>query len=165
MRLSSFDKLFLKCIVALCSSDLDAISSKWAMLVQAFQPPLTLNSCFQFLYTCNRFSDDTAIVAVLSDFASYQSYLSSVVHFSSWCIANFLHLNVSKMKCVLTSFDIELSLVHLSFLVNQWNRSIYSSILVLRVRYKIVLYRACYSRAKEVSAATARSSEVASFQR
>ena len=30
--------------------------------------------------------------------ASYQSYLSSVVRFSSWCCNNFLHLNVSKTK-------------------------------------------------------------------
>ncbi|KAK2175285.1 hypothetical protein NP493_736g00045 [Ridgeia piscesae] len=31
------------------------------------------------------------------------------------------------------------------------------------VRSEIILYRACYSRAKEISAATARSSKVASF--
>ena len=36
--------------------------------------------------------------ALLSDFASYQSYLSSVVRFSSLCSNNFLHLNVSKTK-------------------------------------------------------------------
>ena len=45
-----------------------------------------------------RFSDDTAMLALLSDFASYQSYVSSVVRFSSWCSNNFLHLNVSKTK-------------------------------------------------------------------
>ena len=45
-----------------------------------------------------RFSDDTAMLALLSDFASYQSYLSSVACFSSWCSNNFLHLNVSKTK-------------------------------------------------------------------
>ena len=45
-----------------------------------------------------RFSDDTAMLALLNDFASYQSYLSSVVRFSSWCSNNFLHLNVSKTK-------------------------------------------------------------------
>ncbi|KAK2180366.1 hypothetical protein NP493_446g02015 [Ridgeia piscesae] len=38
-----------------------------------------------------RYSDDTAMLALLSDFASYQSYLSSVVRFSSWCSTNFLH--------------------------------------------------------------------------
>ncbi|KAK2188030.1 hypothetical protein NP493_146g01035 [Ridgeia piscesae] len=38
------------------------------------------------------------MLARLSDFASYQSYLSSVVRFSSWCSTNFLHLNVSKTK-------------------------------------------------------------------
>ena len=45
-----------------------------------------------------RLSDGTAMFAVLSDFASYQSYVSSVVRFSSWCSNNFLHLNVSKTK-------------------------------------------------------------------
>ncbi|KAK2183967.1 hypothetical protein NP493_288g00020 [Ridgeia piscesae] len=38
------------------------------------------------------------MLALLNDFASYQSYLSSVVRFSSWCSNNFLHLNVSKTK-------------------------------------------------------------------
>ena len=37
-------------------------------------------------------------LALLSDFASYQSYLSSVVRFSIWCSTNFLHFNVSKTK-------------------------------------------------------------------
>ena len=45
-----------------------------------------------------RHSDDTATLALLSDFASYQSYVSSVVRFSSWCSTHFLHLNVSKTK-------------------------------------------------------------------
>ena len=44
-----------------------------------------------------RFSD-TAMLALLNDFASYQSCLSSVVRFSSWCSNNFLHLNVSKTQ-------------------------------------------------------------------
>ena len=44
------------------------------------------------------FSDGTAMLTLLNDFASYQSYLSSVVRFSSWCSNNFLHLNVSKTK-------------------------------------------------------------------
>ncbi|KAK2154200.1 hypothetical protein NP493_2217g00002 [Ridgeia piscesae] len=38
------------------------------------------------------------MLALLSDFASYQSYLSSVVRFSSCCSNNFLHLNLSKTK-------------------------------------------------------------------
>ena len=42
-----------------------------------------------------RCSGDTVMLAVLSDFASYQSCLSSVVRFSSWCSTNFLHLGVS----------------------------------------------------------------------
>ena len=45
-----------------------------------------------------RFSDDTAMLARLSDFASCQSYLSSVVRFFSWRSNNCLHLNVSKRK-------------------------------------------------------------------
>ncbi|KAK2182947.1 hypothetical protein NP493_330g01019 [Ridgeia piscesae] len=45
-----------------------------------------------------RFLDDTSMLALLSDFASYQSHLSSVLRFSSWCSNNFLHLNISKTK-------------------------------------------------------------------
>ena len=44
-----------------------------------------------------RYSDDTAMLALLRDFASYQSYLSSVVRFFS-CSNNFLHLIGSKTK-------------------------------------------------------------------
>ena len=51
-----------------------------------------------------RFSDDTAMLALLSDFASYQSYLSSVVRFSSWCSKNVLHRNVSKTKDMCIDF-------------------------------------------------------------
>ena len=51
-----------------------------------------------------RYSDDTAMLALLSDFASYQSYHSSVVRFSSWCSTNFLHLSVSKTKEMCTDF-------------------------------------------------------------
>ena len=51
-----------------------------------------------------RYSDDTLMLANLSEFASYQSYLSSVVRFSSWCSSNFLHLNVSKTKELYTDF-------------------------------------------------------------
>ena len=54
----------------------------------------SVDSSTQFV----RFSDDTAMLALLNDFASYQSYLSSVVRFSSWCSKTFLHLNVSKTK-------------------------------------------------------------------
>ena len=54
----------------------------------------SVDSSTQFV----RFSDDTAMLALLSDFASHQSYLSSVLRFSSWCNNNFLHLNVSKTK-------------------------------------------------------------------
>ncbi|KAK2189868.1 hypothetical protein NP493_95g05039 [Ridgeia piscesae] len=54
----------------------------------------SVDSSTQFV----RFSDDTAMLALLNDFASYQSYLSLVVRFSSWCSNNFLHLNVSKTK-------------------------------------------------------------------
>ena len=54
----------------------------------------SVDSSTQFV----RFSDDTAMLALLNDFASYQSYLSSVVRFSSWCSKKILHLNVSKTK-------------------------------------------------------------------
>jgi len=45
-----------------------------------------------------KFSDDTAMLALLGDFDSYHSYLYSVVRLSSWCSNNFLHLKVSKTK-------------------------------------------------------------------
>ena len=67
-------------------------------VVSPFVYTLNTNDCrsvdpsIQFV----RFSDDTAMLTLLSDFVSYQSYLSSVVRFSSWCSNNFLHLNVSK---------------------------------------------------------------------
>ena len=51
-----------------------------------------------------RFSDDTAMLALLNDFASYQSYLSSVVHFSSWCSKTILYMNVSKTKEMCINF-------------------------------------------------------------
>ena len=51
-----------------------------------------------------RFSDDTAMLGLLSDFALYQSYRSSVVRFSSWCSNNVLHLNVSKTNEMCTDF-------------------------------------------------------------
>ncbi|KAK2138610.1 hypothetical protein NP493_7454g00000 [Ridgeia piscesae] len=38
------------------------------------------------------------MLALLSDFASYQSCLSSVLRFSIWCSNNFLHMNISKTK-------------------------------------------------------------------
>ena len=56
-----------------------------------------------------RFSDDTVMLALLSDFASYQSYLSSVVRFSSWC--NFLYLNISTMKTMCFDFRCNRSIV------------------------------------------------------
>ena len=68
-----------------------------------------------------RFSDDTDMLALLSDFASYQSYLSSVVRFSSWWSKNGAS----------TSVVIELSLVLLSSTVNLWNMLILSSTSVL----------------------------------
>ena len=49
----------------------------------------SVDSSTQFV----RFSDDTAMLALLNDFASYQSYLSSVVRFSSWCSKKILHRN------------------------------------------------------------------------
>ena len=47
---------------------------------------------------CVRFSDETAMLTLLSGFASYQSYLSSVVCVCSWRSTNFLDLNVFKTK-------------------------------------------------------------------
>ena len=61
----------------------------------------SVDSSTQFV----RFSDDTAMLALLDYFASYQSYLSAVVRFSSWCSNNFLHLNVSKTKEMCIDFN------------------------------------------------------------
>ena len=57
-----------------------------------------------------RFSDDTAILALLSDFASNHLYLPSVVCFSSWRCTNFLLLNVSKTKEMCIDLHIEFNL-------------------------------------------------------
>ncbi|KAK2138030.1 hypothetical protein NP493_9103g00000 [Ridgeia piscesae] len=72
------------------------------------------------------------MLALLNDFASYQSYLSSLVISLVSCSNNFLHLDLSKRKkCASTSVVIELSLVLLSSTVNLWNRLIHSNTSVL----------------------------------
>ncbi|KAK2177534.1 hypothetical protein NP493_584g02047 [Ridgeia piscesae] len=73
------------------------------------------------------------MLALLNDFASYQSYLSSVVRFSSWCSNNFLHLNVSKTKEMCIDFRRNRTVISpiLSSTVNLWNRLIHSNTSVL----------------------------------
>jgi len=107
------------------------------------------------------------MLALLSDFASYQSYLSSVVCFSSWCSSNFLHLNVSKMKEMWIDFCCNRTVITNSAIVingepvEQGESLKYLDVLDT----KLTFYRACYSHAKEVSTATACSSKMLSFQR
>ena len=64
------------------------------------------------------------MLALLNDFASYQSYLSSVVRFSSWCSNNFLHLNVSKTKEMCIDF--------------RRNRTVIDPLLLLRLYRSII---------------------------
>ena len=79
-----------------------------------------------------RFSDDTAMLALFSDFASFQSYVSSVVRFSNWCSKKILHLNVSKTKEMCIDFRRNRTVNSpLSSTVNLWNRLILSSTSVL----------------------------------
>ncbi|KAK2158328.1 hypothetical protein NP493_1808g00011 [Ridgeia piscesae] len=72
------------------------------------------------------------MLALLNDFASYQSYLSSVVRFSSWCSNNFLHLNVSKTKEMCIDFRRNRTVISpIVIKVNLWNRLIHSNTSVL----------------------------------
>ena len=120
----------------------------------------SVDSSTQFV----RFSDDTAMLALLNDFASYQSYLSSLVRFSSWCSNNFLHLNVFKTKEMCIDFRRNRTVISPIVIngepVEQVDSFKYLGVILDE---KIVIYRACYSRAKEVSAATARSSKLRAF--
>lgn len=45
-----------------------------------------------------KYSDDTAILALLSNTDSITAYQQSITHFTQWCTDNFLELNVSKTK-------------------------------------------------------------------
>ena len=86
--------------VCLSSTSVVCFSPHYMCVLRPFLYTLYTNDCSSVdsSTTFVRFSDDTAMLALLNDFASYQSYLSSVVRFSSWCSNNFLHVNVSKTK-------------------------------------------------------------------
>ena len=106
-----------------------------------------------------RFSDDTAMLAVLSDFASYQSYLSSVVRFSSCCRNNFLFPKRNQM-CI--DFSCSRTIVSHIVISDEPVEQVDSS------KYLGVLFCSLQSMSQpsiEVSAATARSSKIAIFQR
>ena len=45
-----------------------------------------------------KYSDDTAILALLHDNNSITDYQNTISHFTQWCTANFLELNVAKTK-------------------------------------------------------------------
>ncbi|XDV33380.1 hypothetical protein PO909_003804 [Leuciscus waleckii] len=48
--------------------------------------------------TYYKYSDDTAILALLNDHTSIAAYHDTISHFTHWCTDNFLHLNVEKTK-------------------------------------------------------------------
>ncbi len=50
-----------------------------------------------------KYSDDTAILALLKDNNSVMDYHTTVMHFSRWCEDNHLNLNVSKTKELIVS--------------------------------------------------------------
>ena len=62
--------------------------------------PFSYNDCTSPSHTttCLKYSDDTAILALLSDTNSVLDYHNTVTHFSKWCTHNHLHLNISKTK-------------------------------------------------------------------
>ena len=111
-----------------------------------------------------RFSDDTAMLALLSDFVSYQSYVSSVVRFSSWCSNNFLYLNVPKTKEMCIDFRRNRTF-NSPIVINGEPVEQVDSFKYLGVILDEKIYKSCYSRVEKVSAATARSSKVTSFLR
>ena len=47
---------------------------------------------------CIKFADDSAVVGLLSDDQSFQSYLEEIDRFRGWCEDHFLELNVTKTK-------------------------------------------------------------------
>lgn len=48
--------------------------------------------------TYYKYSDDTAISALLSNQCSISAHHSSVTHFTQWCMNNYLHINSDKTK-------------------------------------------------------------------
>ncbi|KAK3524760.1 hypothetical protein QTP86_002555 [Hemibagrus guttatus] len=46
--------------------------------------------------TYYKYSDDTAILALLNDHTTIAAYHDTISHFTHWCTDNFLHLNVEK---------------------------------------------------------------------
>ncbi len=50
-----------------------------------------------------KYSDDTAIIALLTDSNSVLDYYNTIAHFTQWCEGNFLHLSVTKTKELIIS--------------------------------------------------------------
>ena len=69
-------------------------------VLSPFLYTLYTNDCTSPSHTTTylKYSDDTAILALLSDNNSVSDYHNTVTHFSQWCTHNFLHLNVAKTK-------------------------------------------------------------------
>lgn len=66
---------------------------------------LYTNDCLSISPTTSylKYSDDTAILALLSDNQSTLDYHNTVTHFTKWCADNHLQINVNKTKELLFS--------------------------------------------------------------
>ncbi|KAK7880799.1 hypothetical protein WMY93_032562 [Mugilogobius chulae] len=101
-------------------------------VLSPFLYTLYTNDCISpsSVTTYFKYSDDTAILALLTDNNSIISYHSSVTHFIRWCSINSLELNVDKTKDLLIYThsnipDLAPIIIH----DKQWNVSITSNTL------------------------------------
>ena len=69
-------------------------------VLSPFLYTLYTNDCISpsSITTYFKYSDDTAILGLLSDKNSITAYQRSISHFTQWCTDNFLELNVTKTK-------------------------------------------------------------------
>lgn len=65
--------------------------------LSSFQRTLYANDCTSPspIITYLKYSDDTAILVLLSESHDYQN---TIAHFTQWCVHNPLHLNVINIK-------------------------------------------------------------------
>lgn len=69
-------------------------------VLSPFLYTLYTNDCISpsTITTYYKYSDDTAILALLNDYTSIAAYHDTISHFTHWCTDNFLHLNFEKTK-------------------------------------------------------------------
>ncbi|KAK3510338.1 hypothetical protein QTP70_002816 [Hemibagrus guttatus] len=69
-------------------------------VLSPFLYTLYTNDCISLspFTTYYKYSDDTAILALLNDHTTIAAYHDTISHFTHWCTDNFLHLNVEKTK-------------------------------------------------------------------